>query len=112
MPDLLRMPLTQMTGEELVRLIKGSYGLEHGASHVLGLTGLADYLGCGITKVYNLKSSGVLDDAIISKIGKRIVFDAPKARELAMAYDEERHRQRYGRPSKSAADFSNLSIQP
>ena len=47
---------------------------------------LAAYLGCCESTIYAIKKSGALDEAIISKIGHRIVFDAEKARELANEY--------------------------
>ena len=47
---------------------------------------------------------GALDSAILSRIGKRIVFDGEKARELAQAYIQE-HRQ----SKKSKNDKVNLN---
>jgi hypothetical protein len=44
--------------------------------------------------VYTLKKIGVLDSAIVSQIGKRIVFDVNKARILADEYQKSRRAAR------------------
>lgn len=58
---------------------------------------LADALGCSLSKEYSLmhtarpedgsvENGGILRDAIVSRIGRRIVFDSERARELANEY--------------------------
>lgn len=51
-----------------------------------GVRALAQYLNCCESTIYTLKREGVLDDSILSSIGKNTVFDGEKARELAQAY--------------------------
>jgi hypothetical protein len=46
-----------------------------------GLKGLAKILGCSISKASKIKSSGILDEAIIQK-GNIIIIDKKKAMEL------------------------------
>ena len=46
-----------------------------------GLKGLAKILGCSISKASKIKSSGILDEAIIQK-GNIIIIDKKKAIEL------------------------------
>lgn len=46
-----------------------------------GLKGLARILGCSISKASEIKSSGILDEAIIQK-GNIIIIDRKKALEL------------------------------
>jgi hypothetical protein len=38
--------------------------------------------------IYALKKEGVLDKAIVEQVGKRIIFDADKARMLADEYQK------------------------
>lgn len=49
---------------------------------VCGLSELAGVLGCGRSKVSELKRLGVLDDAVVSEVGRQTVFDVEKARAL------------------------------
>ena len=54
-----------------------------------GLGELAERLGCGKTKISELRRLGVLDKAIVSKIGREAVFDVSKARKLALEYGKK-----------------------
>lgn len=54
----------------------------------VGIHALADALGCSVSCLYSLKSKGVLNGAIISHIGKKVVFDIDQARILASEYQE------------------------
>lgn len=54
----------------------------------VGIHALAEALGCSVSYLYALKAKGVLDDAIISHLGKKVVFDIDKARTLAISYQE------------------------
>ena len=60
----------------------------------VGIHALADALGCSVSCLYAMKSKGILDDAIISHIGKKVVFDVQKARELANTYQKEQRASR------------------
>ena len=99
---LLQKPLWQMTGEEYCQLTHYALSLSPntGSSQAptvqkaLGIHALAVELGCSDSTVYSLmrtprkedgssEGGGILRDAIVSRIGRRIVFDVDKARELA-----------------------------
>ena len=103
----LHLPLWQMTGHEFVTL--HHYALSVGAekesippTHTnttntimkTGVRELAAYLSCCESTLYSMKREGVLDAAIISHIGKSIVFDAEKARTLAQEFKAKQHPQR------------------
>ena len=49
-----------------------------------GIKGLAKILGCSRSKAYQIKASGILDDAIIQN-GKVIVIDVDKALQLFLS---------------------------
>lgn len=92
---LLATPLWQMTGADFCQL-------QNYANNTLdkskapdtrtlcaSVHALAEYLNCCDATIYSLRKEGVLDGAIVSKIGRRIVFDGETARELASAYQAE-----------------------
>ena len=99
---LLQKPLWQMTGEEYCQLTHYALSLSPNAGssqapteqRALGIHALAVELGCSDSTVYSLmrtprkedgssEGGGILREAIVSRIGRRIVFDVDKARELA-----------------------------
>lgn len=89
---LLKKPIWQMTGEEFLLLSgKGVDGDQNSNSvkFAYGMRNLGDAIGCSLTRVFDLKKNGILDDAIVSFIGKKIVFDVEKARMLANQYMEQ-----------------------
>ena len=110
--QLLNTPVWQMTGEEQYRIVQ--YALGHGAPHgeanptmipvdmpfapkrtrIAGVHALAQYMECCDSLVYKLRREGVLDEAIISRIGKKIVFDGEVARRCANEYQEQQRAQR------------------
>ena len=71
-------PLWQLTVEEFVEILKH---LNYEIKYEYGLKGLAKMLGCSISKASEIKSSGLLDEAIIQK-GNIIIIDKEKALEL------------------------------
>ncbi len=87
--ELLSKPLWQMSGREFCALTQYANSQvdeeRRSARQVLchGMKELADYLGCSVSKVYTLSSGGILKDAVVSHVGKAIVFDGQKALELA-----------------------------
>ena len=92
---LLKCPLWRMTGDDLVVLLPHALRNENPGSvgqvvKVTGIHALANHIACSDSTVYMLRREDVLDDAVISKIGKRIVFDAEKARQLAVTYKKEK----------------------
>ncbi|PRA97555.1 hypothetical protein CQ046_21555 [Chryseobacterium sp. MYb7] len=71
-------PLWKLTVEEFLEIIKT---LNSENRHEYGLKGLAKVLGCSVSKASEIKSSGMLDEAIIQK-GKIIIIDKQKVLEL------------------------------
>ncbi|UCA58481.1 DUF3853 family protein [Chryseobacterium rhizoplanae] len=71
-------PLWKLTVEEFLEIIQ-NLNLEN--RHEYGLKGLAKVLGCSVSKASEIKSSGMLDEAIIQK-GKIIIIDKQKVLEL------------------------------
>ncbi len=94
--QLLTKPIWQMTGEEFLQLseLKRNEADATGesAEHVqyaYGITELSQAIGCSQSTVYLLKKEGVLDEAIVSQVGRKIIFDVSKARLLADEYQKE-----------------------
>ena len=74
----LKKPLLQLTVEEFLKLQK--YNVPE-KKYEYGLKGLAKTLGCSRSKAAEIKSSGILDDAIIQN-GNLIIIDKEKAMQL------------------------------
>ena len=107
---LLGKPLWQMTGEEYCQLTHYALSLSPntGSSSppgqkALGVHALAVELGCSDSTVYSLmrtpreddgsaEGGGILQPAIVSRIGRRIVFDVDTARKLADDFQSTRKR--------------------
>jgi hypothetical protein len=73
-----KKPLFQLSVEEFLELQK-AYWTEK--KYEYGLKGLAKMLGCSRSKASELKSSGILDEAIIQN-GKIIIIDKEKVLQL------------------------------
>ena len=73
-----KKPLLQLTVEEFLDLQKNNIPEK---KYEYGLKGLAKTLGCSRSKAAELKSTGILDDAIIQN-GHLIIIDKEKAMEL------------------------------
>ena len=105
---LMKKMLVQLTGEELVALIRYAVGTANNDTNsgtnrrtlAYGVEELANALGCSPSKIYALMRiprdedgsadhGGILRDAIVSRIGRKIVFDAEHARELANEYSKK-----------------------
>ena len=71
-------PLCNLTVKEFLEISKN---LNSANMYEYGLKGLAKILGCSISKASKIKSSGILDEAIIQK-GNIIIIDKKKAIEL------------------------------
>ena len=91
--QLLAKPIWQMTGEEFLQL--NELGRENAAAgeepkevieYAHGITELSQKIGCYQSTIYMLKKEGVLDDAIVSQVGRKIIFNVGKARALADEY--------------------------
>lgn len=73
-----KTPIWRLTVEEFLEVSKK---INSEKKYEYGLKGLAKMLGCSISKASEIKSSGLLDDAIIQK-GNIIIIDKEKALEL------------------------------
>ena len=76
-----KSPLWQLTVEEFLELQKKAFKSTQKPQYAYGLIGLANLLGCSRAKASAIKSSGILDDAIIQN-GKIIIIDKEKALQL------------------------------
>lgn len=98
--SLLGKPLWQLTVQEFCAVSQYAYsqvGQVSTTSNIVRVTGvraLAEHLGCCESTVFMFRRNGVLDEAILSQVGKKIVFDGEKARELAAAYQQEQRAAR------------------
>ena len=73
-----KTPIWRLTVEEFLEVSKK---INSEKKYEFGLKGLAKMLGCSISKASEIKSSGLLDDAIIQN-GHLIIIDKEKAMEL------------------------------
>lgn len=71
-------PIWRLTVEEFLEVSKE---LASESKYVYGLKGLAKMLGCSVSKASDIKSSGILNEAIIQN-GNIIIIDKQKALEL------------------------------
>jgi len=95
--SLLGKPIGEMTGEEFCVLTRyASADRQEGApkTYAYGIHQLGGIIGCSDSTIHSLKRQGVLDGAIVSQIGKRIIFDVPKARILADEYQQKQRAER------------------
>ena len=74
--------LFQLTVEEFLSLQQSNRTEK---KYEYGLKGLAKVLGCSRSKASELKSSGILDDAIIQN-GNIIIIDVEKALQLLASH--------------------------
>lgn len=73
-----KIPIWQLTVEEFLEILK-NFTTEK--KYEYGLKGLAKILGCSVSKASEIKSSGILDSAIIQN-KNIIIIDKEKALEL------------------------------
>ncbi|NML56778.1 DUF3853 family protein [Chryseobacterium cheonjiense] len=73
-----KTPIWQLTVAEFLEVSK-NLSLEK--KYEYGLKGLAKILGCSVSKASEVKSSGILDQAIIQN-GNIIIIDKEKALQL------------------------------
>lgn len=98
---LLTKPIWQMTGEEFLQLNElNRDGAAPDAApaetvqYAYGITELSQAIGCCQSTIYALKKEGVLDGAIVSQVGRKIIFNIGKARALADEYQKEQRELR------------------
>lgn len=71
-------PLWKLTVQEFLEISKKSI---QDNKYEYGLKGIAKIFGCSVSKASEIKSSGILNDAIIQR-GNIIIVDKQKALEL------------------------------
>ena len=86
--ELLAKPVWQMTGQEFCTLQKYalSEAAENRVKRISGLQELSEYVGCGVSQLCKIKKTGALDRAILSGMGRSIIFDGDAAREAVRDY--------------------------
>ena len=83
-----------MSGEEFCQLTMYANsscqagGNSASKEYAYGIHELGTIIGCCDSTIYSLKKQGVLNDAIVSQIGKKIIFDVEKARRLAGEFQQ------------------------
>lgn len=73
-----KTPICMLTVEEFLEIAKT---LNTEKKYEYGLKGIAKMLGCSLSKASEIKSSGILDEAIIQN-GNIIIVDKDKALQL------------------------------
>lgn len=73
-----KTPIWKLTVEEFLEISKI---LTVESKYEYGLKGLAKILGCSVSKASEIKSSGILNEAIIQR-GNIIIIDKKRALEL------------------------------
>ena len=79
-------PICNLTVEEFLEIFQ-KLSLE--SKYEYGLKGLAKILGCSVSKASEIKSSGILDEAIIQN-GNIIIFDKEKGWNLFVKKKNEK----------------------
>ena len=91
--QLLKLPLWQYTGEQLLELLnsrpeppqdKEQPESGNQRTYVYGIAGLCDLLKCSKATAHRIKNSGVIKDAI-TQMGRKIIIDAELALERIRA---------------------------
>ncbi len=92
--ELKQKPLWQMTGDDLLSLMRHEWDEETAAEeslaakqaerrrYVYGIRGIAEIFKCSLPTANRIKKSGRIDKAI-TQVGRKIVIDAELALELA-----------------------------
>lgn len=105
--DLLGRPLWQLNCQEyiaLMRYLLTEYGNSNPESapprQAIGMAQLAKALGCSTSLLYGIRHNVDFSDAVISRIGRKEVYDIEAVRTIANDYmkraREERLRGSFG----------------
>ena len=88
--DLLGRPLWQLSCAEylaLMRYLLAEYGSVTSESapprQAIGMTALAKALGCSTSLLYGIRHNVNFEEAVISRIGRKEVYDIEIARKIA-----------------------------
>ncbi len=88
--QLLDRPIWQMTGREFLSLFQGRAEETPKRTIADGADQLSAHLGCSASFIYSLIKTGVLNEAIVSHVGRKYSFDVEKARMLANEYQNRK----------------------
>lgn len=105
--DLLIRPIWQLSGAEYVALMRyvltefGNASTESAPPRqAIGMSALAKALGCSTSLLYGIRHNVDFSNAVISRIGRKEVYDIEAVRTIANEYmkraREERLRGAYG----------------
>ncbi len=87
---LMATPLLTVTVGEFAALMAAilneGKAVQDTGTTARGLGELADRLGCGRSKVSELRRLGVLDGAVVSNVGRKAIFDVETAMRLVSEY--------------------------
>ena len=96
-----------MTGEEYVALHayacatnSTDSSVAAAVTRIKGVHAVAEYCDCSDSQIAKLLREGVLAPAILSRIGKSIVFDGDEARRCANEYQMQQRASRRGNANK------------
>lgn len=90
--EAFEKPVWMMTGSEFSEMLRQTISdslIQHHLGHrkvAHGLNELKEYLGCGKTRLVELGKLGILDEAIISSVGKQKLYDVDKALSAVSKY--------------------------
>ena len=99
--DLLGRPLWQLSCQEYLALMRyllskfGSFSSD--STHprqAIGMTALAKALGCSTSLLYGIRHNVDFGDAVISRIGRKEVYDIETARKIANDYMKRAREER------------------
>lgn len=99
--DLLGRPLWQLSCQEylaLMRYLLTAYGGTNSGStpprQAIGMKALAEALGCSTSLLYGIRHNTDFEEAVISRIGKKEVYDVETARKIANDYMKRAREER------------------
>jgi len=108
--DLLGRPLWQLSCAEylaLMRYLLAEYGSVTSESapprQAIGMTALAKALGCSTSLLYGIRHNVDFGDAVISRIGRKEVYDIEAVRTIANDYMKREREARLRRTYDTGA---------
>ena len=108
--ELLGRPLWQLTCQEYVALMRHllseSGNVGNGSTpprQAIGMTALAKALGCSTSLLYGIRHNVDFGDAVISRIGRKEVYDIEAVRTIANDYMKREREARLRRTYDTGA---------
>lgn len=95
--DVQDKPVYTLTCREFCALVqyaneKQNTNLTLPPAKAIGIPQLADALACSPAQISIMRREGVLDSSVISRVGRKIVFNVEKARDAANSWKREKAR--------------------